>query len=162
VIAKRDDRQPLSKEAVLRGCYIRTALEVQTCRTACETLSDAGIVALTDLLEQQKAAIEAHDKERFHALDDAFHHEICTLSGVGYVWELIQDNKAHMDRVRMLSLSASSQQYALQQHIKIFEAISARDPDVAAAAMTEHLSRILVLIEDIKAQNHGWFSQISM
>jgi len=151
----------ISEEAVLRARFIRTALEVQTCRTACEKLSEDGLEALAALIERQKAAIEAQDRDGFHALDDQFHREICMRSGVGYVWDLIHDSKGHMDRIRMLSLNPSSQRQALEEHVVILDALSARDPDAAAAAITNHLSRILVLIEEVKAMNHSWFTDAS-
>jgi GntR family transcriptional regulator, rspAB operon transcriptional repressor len=66
-----------------------------------------------------------------------------------------------MDRIRMLSLNSSSQRLALNEHIAILEAIRARDPEAAAAAMNRHLSRILILIEEIKAENHAWFTDIA-
>lgn len=148
----------ISEEAVLRARYVRTALEVHTCRTACKTLSEAGLENLAALIEEQKGAIAAEDKDRFHALDDAFHKELCNQTGVDYVWDLIHESKAHMDRIRMLSLTSSSQQTALLEHIEIHKALTARDPDAAAETMTNHLSRILGLIEDVKAQNHNWFT----
>lgn len=152
----------ISEGAVLRARFIRTALEMETCRTACADLTDAGLHALAALIEQQKAAVEAQDRDTFHALDDAFHKEICERSGVGYVWELIHENKGHMDRIRMLSLDHPTQQIALTEHIAIFDAIRARDPDAAAAAMRKHLSRILVLIENMKAKNHEWFTDAAI
>lgn len=151
----------ISEQAVLRARFIRTALEVQTCRTACEKLSEDGLQALAALIGRQKAAIEAQDRDGFHALDDQFHREICIRSGVGYVWALIHDSKAHMDRIRMLSLHLSSQRQALEEHVAILDALSARDPDAAAAAVTRHLSRILVLIEEVKAMNHNWFTDVA-
>jgi DNA-binding GntR family transcriptional regulator len=151
----------ISEEAVLRARFIRTALEVQTCRRACEKLTPSGLAALASLIESQKAAIAAQDRDRFHALDDQFHCEICVQSGVGYVWELIHDNKAHMDRIRMLSLNATSQRQALEEHIDIFTAISARDPDRAAEAIIKHLSRILLLIEEVKTLDHTWFTDVA-
>jgi GntR family transcriptional regulator, rspAB operon transcriptional repressor len=66
-----------------------------------------------------------------------------------------------MDRIRMLSLNSSSQRLALNEHIAILDAIRARDPEAAAAAMNRHLSRILMLIEEIKAENHAWFTDIA-
>ncbi|MDB9706967.1 GntR family transcriptional regulator [Planktotalea frisia] len=149
----------ISERDVLRAKFIRIALEVHTCRTACEDITPKGIEALSDLIAQQRAAVAANDKRLFHALDDAFHREICVQSGVGFVWELILDSKAHMDRIRMLSLDATSQQrLALNEHIVILDAISERKPDDAAAAFTQHLSRIDVLIASIKAENHSWFT----
>ncbi|MFQ1702536.1 GntR family transcriptional regulator [Loktanella agnita] len=147
----------ISEDAVLRARFIRTALEVKTCRTACETYSDADVQVLQTHITEQRAAIAAKDRDRFHALDDHFHSDICNLAGVPFVWEMIQESKAHMDRIRMLSLDTSSQQLALGEHIAIVEAITARSADDAEAAMTRHLSRIVVLVEDVKLQRHSFF-----
>jgi DNA-binding GntR family transcriptional regulator len=151
----------ISEEAVLRARFIRLALEMHTCRTACHVISDEGLHALSNLIDQQKEAITENNRSRFHALDDAFHREICVQSGVGYVWDVISENKGHMDRVRMLTLDRSSQNYALNEHIAILDALSARSPDAAADAIDKHLSRILVQIDEIKAENHNWFTDIA-
>ncbi|GLT12580.1 GntR family transcriptional regulator [Sulfitobacter porphyrae] len=148
----------ISERDVLRAKFIRIALEVHTCRTACEVITPKGIDALNALIAQQRAAVAANDKRRFHALDDAFHREICVQSGVGFVWDLIHDSKGHMDRIRMLSLDATSQRLALDEHIVILDAIIKRKPEDAAAAFVQHLSRIDDLIATIKAENHSWFT----
>lgn len=148
----------ISEAAVLKARFIRTALETHTCRAACKKLTDEDFAALFKLIDAQTQAIAENDRERFHALDDQFHREICTRSGVGYAWDMIHDCKAHMDRIRLLSLSSKSQQKALKEHVEILEAIARDDPDAAAAAMTSHLSRIIVLIDEIKAKNHQWFT----
>jgi DNA-binding GntR family transcriptional regulator len=148
----------ISEEAVMRARFIRLALEIHTGRTACGVITDHGLRALSALIEQQKAAISDNNRTRFHALDDAFHREICVQSGVDYVWDVISENKGHMDRVRMLTLDTSTQNHALGEHIAILDAISSRDADAAADAIDKHLSRILVQIEEIKAVNHNWFT----
>lgn len=147
----------ISEQAIQRARFIRTALEIQTTRTACAALSDEDLTALTALIEAQKDAVAHGDRDLFHQLDEQFHREICARAGLDYVWDLIQDHKAHMDRIRMLSLSTSSQQQALAEHIEILAAIAARQPDVAASRMTAHLARIDVLIREVKAKNHEWF-----
>lgn len=149
----------ISEEAVLRARFIRLALEVQTCREACKVISKKGIAALKSLIEDQRAAVAANDREKFHYLDDRFHQMLCQESGVGYVWEVISEHKGHMDRVRMLSLTTTSQKQALREHIALFNAIQARDVDVATATMTNHLSRILLVLEALKEENHGWFTE---
>jgi DNA-binding FadR family transcriptional regulator len=63
-----------------------------------------------------------------------------------------------MDRVRMLSLDTTSQNRALDEHIAILAAITAGDADAAAQAMTDHLTRIEVLIAQLKQQSHDWFT----
>ncbi|MEP1765616.1 MAG: GntR family transcriptional regulator [Sulfitobacter sp.] len=147
----------ISEKAVVESLYIRTALEEQVNRTACTVLSDAGLNKLSGLLDQQQVAVEKQERALFHGLDDRFHREICGLSGLGYVWDLIQEHKAHMDRIRMISLSPSWQKQAFEDHVAVFEALKARDPDAAAQAIAAHLTTINRHIERVKAANHSWF-----
>ncbi|MFU8823458.1 GntR family transcriptional regulator [Yoonia sp.] len=146
----------ISEAAVLRARYIRTALEVENVRLAAERLTDADHKALADLLTAQEAAHAAKDKRLFHQLDDQFHHEICQRSDVGFAWDLINDNKAHMDRVRMLSLSFASPQ-VIKDHRDIFDHLVQRDAAGAADAMRLHLSRISDLIALLRSEKHAWF-----
>ncbi|TXB69405.1 GntR family transcriptional regulator [Paracoccus aurantiacus] len=151
----------ISEEAILRARFIRTALETQTTRAACEVFDSDDIAALQDLIDQQATAADDNNAQLFHKLDEDFHRAICARSGHDYVWDLIHDHKAHMDRVRMLSLSSRSQKLALQEHVAILAAIASGDSEAAAAEMTRHLSRIETLIEQIKTQNHDWFVDTS-
>lgn len=148
----------ISEEAILRARYIRTALEVKTCRTACEGMTPAGIAALSALITAQEQAIAHNDRQSFHTLDDQFHREICVQAGVGYVWDLIHDSKAHMDRIRMLTLDTTSQQKAYHEHIALLEAMREGRADAAEKVITDHLSRILIQIASIKAEDHSWFT----
>lgn len=148
----------ISEAAVLKARFIRTALETHTCREACKVLKADDFEALSGLIAGQARAVAEDDRDGFHALDDQFHREICTRSGVGYAWDIIHASKAHMDRIRLLSLSSKLQQCALDEHILVLDAIAANNPEAAAAAMTTHLARITVLIDEIKAKNHAWFT----
>ncbi len=152
----------ISEEAVMRARFIRIALEIQTCRTACAEMNTSDVAALKSLLEQQRLAVAANDPIAFHTLDDQFHREICMRSGLDYVWDLIHESKGHMDRIRMLSLTSSSQRIALEEHIVLVNAIEAKDADAASAAINAHLSRIVVLIEQMKTENHDWFTEESL
>jgi DNA-binding GntR family transcriptional regulator len=147
----------ISEAAILRAKFIRTALEAETFATACETLTPADLRALQALIDAQADAVRRDARQDFHRLDDQFHREICERSRVGFAWDLIHESKAHMDRVRMLTLSAASQEMALEEHREILDAISRRDSATAIVILRKHLSRIRNLIEQIKAENHSWF-----
>ncbi|WP_322889418.1 MULTISPECIES: GntR family transcriptional regulator [unclassified Yoonia] len=146
----------ISESAVLRARYIRTAIEVENMRTAAARLTEVDHAALADMLVAQEQAHAAQDKRLFHRLDDEFHHEICRRSQVGFAWDLITENKAHMDRVRMLSLSFASPQ-VIKDHRDIFDHLVRRDGAAAADAMRVHLSRIVDLIERLRSEKHAWF-----
>ncbi len=146
----------ISERAVRQARFIRTALEVETTRVACETLKDADIDALQAILDRQQAALDQGDKMGFHELDDLFHRQICERAGVGYVWQLIQEHKAHMDRVRFLSLSFAGRR-AYDDHTSFFSALRERNADLAVERMRMHLITILEHFPRIRAENGEYF-----
>ena len=148
----------ISEEAVHQARFIRTALEVETTGAAAERISDADLAQLDSLVAEQENAVLAGEKLRFHELDDEFHWMICRISGHDYAWGLIRDHKAHMDRVRYLSLSFGAQS-ALDDHKRILAAL--RDGDAARAVewMRMHLSRIGGIIAQIRSDHDEYFEE---
>lgn len=147
----------ISEEAVLRANFVRTALETEIVEHAVKNLTDLQITELEGIVSRQRAAVAATDRLAFHALDEAFHQELCASAGHPYVWSIIRENKAHMDRVRLLSLGFNAAN-ALADHERILEALRARDRACAVLEMRNHLSRILGLIEQIRAENPSMFA----
>jgi GntR family transcriptional regulator, rspAB operon transcriptional repressor len=145
----------ISEDAVLQARFVRAALESETARAAA-SLPPARLGRLEELVVAQERAVAADDRIRFHALDDAFHQEICDASGHGFAWTLIRANKAHMDRVRWLSLAFGART-ALEDHIRILDALRDGDPERAAAAMRDHLARIVDILAQIRKDNPAMF-----
>lgn len=148
----------ISPRAVVQARFIRSALEKETVRAAAVQLSEDDLRALNGLIGAQDDAIKAVDKSKFHALDDEFHRQICIRSGLEFAWELISENKGHMDRVRILSLEFALRD-AWDDHVLIFNALSARDPERAAEAMQSHMARILRQIDRIRAAHVALFEE---
>lgn len=148
----------ISTNAVMQARFIRAAIEAQTVRVACDRLTTADHTALRDLLDRQRAVMEAQDPLAFHALDDQFHRELCERAGCGFAWEIIRENKSHMDRVRFLSLAFASQD-AFGDHVAILDAIEARNAPAAMQQMQQHLSRIKLQIERIRGDNQSYFAK---
>lgn len=146
----------ISAADVLKARFIRAALELEIIRTAADVLSEDDVLAIETLVKRQKEAIDGSDPANFHKLDDEFHKEIARRAGLGFAWDIIRENKAHMDRVRYLSLSFNSGT-TISEHLAIVGALRARDREGAAELMRYHLSRILELIEQIRSENHDWF-----
>ncbi|MBU2957723.1 GntR family transcriptional regulator [Paracoccus sp. C2R09] len=142
---------PISATAIREACFIRNALEVACMRVAAGVLSTPHHDELQAILDDQKDAVEQDDRRRFHMLDDRFHQRICDLSGHGFVWELVRENKGHMDRLRWLSLSYNAGN-ALSEHGDILQALRARDADAAAGALTGHLGRIDRMLDQLRRE----------
>lgn len=147
----------ISETAVEQARFVRTAIEVETVREAAERFGPAEFGELDALVAEQVAAVGEEDRERFHRLDDAFHRRICELLGFGLAWTIIRENKAHMDRVRFLSLSFGLQA-ALDDHMAILEALRARNAEAAVAAMRTHLGRISDIIARVRLTHGTHFS----
>lgn len=147
---------PISVEAVLEAMFVRTALELETVRTAIPNLNSGRVAELKDLVARQRVAVKAGDREGFHILDDDFHLKICEIAGHMHVWTLIQNHKAHMDRIRYLSLETGAQA-ALDEHGVILQALSAGDEAGALENMRYHLSRIATIINRIRGEHSEYF-----
>ncbi|SMX42493.1 GntR family transcriptional regulator [Actibacterium lipolyticum] len=148
----------ISAHDVFKARFVRTAIEVEIIRKACEVLTEAQIAELDQMLTRQQAAVDAGDRTGFHQLDDMFHKMICDAAGLSFAWAVIRENKAHTDRVRYLSLAFASQT-ALDDHRAIMDAVKARDPERAEQCVRNHLSRIEGIIERLRAENHAWFAE---
>ncbi|QYK42784.1 MAG: GntR family transcriptional regulator [Paracoccaceae bacterium] len=146
----------ISDAAVMQARFIRSAIEAETVRVACHRLTAEDMDALDRILDDQAAAVAARQPLVFHNLDDLFHREICARGGNAFAWDIIRENKAHMDRVRFLSLAFASQD-AFDDHVRIMDALRVRDGDAAVAAMRAHLARIKDQIGRIRAEHEAYF-----
>ena len=149
---------PISVEAVHGARFIRTALELETVRAALGRAAPSAWEGLEDLIARQEQAVDRDARPEFHALDDAFHAQICVLAGQPQVWEVIRDNKAHMDRVRFLSLKSGAP-LAVKDHRRIVAALRAGNEAVAVAEMRAHLGRIAGIIDAIRAEHAAYFER---
>ncbi|NDR59099.1 GntR family transcriptional regulator [Aliiruegeria sabulilitoris] len=148
----------ISVDAVLQARFVRTALEVEIVRAACGSISETWKKRLNDNLAQQEDAVRKDDRNRFHQLDDAFHEMLCLLSDHAFAWQIIQESKAHLDRVRLLSLSFN-QQFTLEEHRGLVAALLEGDADGAEKRMRDHLSRLYHEINRIRSENPDYFAE---
>ncbi|UXN74824.1 GntR family transcriptional regulator [Devosia sp. A8/3-2] len=101
---------------------------------------------LNGLIADREKASAANDRAAFHTLDELFHRTLARLAGVEYAWQLIDDHKIQLDRVRYLTLGVSSSQRAIAEHKEIAAAVGKADVAAAEQAMREHLGRAEALL----------------
>jgi DNA-binding GntR family transcriptional regulator len=143
----------ISQAAVEDARFIREAVECAVVREAALKASPATLVGLTDSLARQKRALRTKTTSEFLALDEEFHRLLAESVGRPAAWEMIEDVKPQMDRVRFLDMSQGPQRDRIvAQHTVIFEAIKAGDPTLAVKAMKDHLSEILLSLPEMAAK----------
>ena len=150
----------ISRTAVLRAAFIRLALELACLNAALPRLTAADLEALKADIDAQDRAIADGDRPAFHRLDDRFHRRICDIAGHGYAWELIREQKAHMDRVRFLSLATGSAD-ALDDHRQLLRAMRAKDRDTAETVLHRHLGRVAGAMDRLQPDHPDYFEEAS-
>jgi DNA-binding GntR family transcriptional regulator len=148
----------ISETEVLRAAFIRCALETACLREAVVRITPYDIAGLRDLLDRQARAVERQDAPGFHSLDEAFHADLCAIAGKPRVWDLIQEQKGHMDRARFLSLSFN-QRAAHAEHVSILDALEAGAAPLALERLEAHLSKIRAHLPQIRAAHPAHFDE---
>jgi len=149
----------ISPDGVRQSRFIRESIEVEIVRRLAAQPAPNVRAELEALLAEQEQASVADDHRRFHELDELFHRVLARLAGVEYAWQLIDDHKMQLDRVRYLTLGVSSSQRAIAEHRQIVDAVADADPVAAEAAMRAHLARAEVLLAQTIADFPEYFDE---
>ncbi|SFR19651.1 GntR family transcriptional regulator [Poseidonocella sedimentorum] len=161
LIAIRPQRATLvtriSEAALVEAVFVRTALEVECLRAVIAAGRAEDVAAFRREIAAQERAAADPEAGPFHALDEAFHAQICTRAGHPHAWALIRDQKAHMDRVRYLTLSLERRQFVLEEHRGIVDAIAAGEAALADARLRAHLGGVLDVVGRIRDGNPEYF-----
>jgi DNA-binding GntR family transcriptional regulator len=144
--------------ALPEAIVIRRALEETTTRRTAERATPSQILALRSIVERQREADTARDRNAFHQADELFHATIAEIATYPGIWKLILQVKVHVDRFRQLTLpQAGRMTTVIAEHERILSAIEAHDVDGAAVAMATHIERLLGDIAGIKDINPELF-----
>jgi DNA-binding GntR family transcriptional regulator len=134
----------ISVPAMRDAMMIREALERAAVRAAAACAGADEIAVLRGLLVEQHALHEAGRLAAFHAADESFHQTISEIAGHPNLWRVVRQEKAHVDRCRILSLPQPGRRaMVLSDHAAIIDAIASGDPDAAEKAMLVHLGKVL-------------------
>src|SRR5918998_145134 len=142
----------ISVPKMMEARFVPEAIEIAVVRRACEAFDREARERITHLLDTQRQAATNGDHHSFRRYDEMFHMALSTGAGCSMAWRTVEDIKAHMDRVCLLTLPGSEAMLPLvEQHRAIVTAIEAQDADRAEEAMRHHLSAILRALPQVEA-----------
>src|SRR5262249_57348941 len=99
------------------------------------------------------------DGLRFAELDIVFHDIILSELGHERVKATVDAARGSLDRTRLFLLRTPVRQsQSFAEHVKIVDALRARDADAARQAMVQHLDRVLVELERRGGAHPGSFT----
>ena len=149
----------LNEAHIREAQFLREALEVAQMRH----LANHGVPAsfdaqITANLAAQADVVRNHDTAAFHQLDDAFHIGLADATGFRRAAVVLAQEKAQLDRLRILSLHDTSHLGALyDQHRAIYAAVKAADAERAVAATQLHLQSVLSVLHALAVDHADYF-----
>lgn len=147
-----------SMDKILEARFIREALEVSVVTFLADHVTNDIVQTGEKIIAEQKVAAKDDDPLAFQKLDDKFHQTLAGFTSYARVASLIEAEKAHMDRVRNLSLHISGQyKRIIAQHNAIIKAIKAGSSAEAAKAMSVHMKDVYNILEVIPQEHPEYF-----
>lgn len=148
----------INLERVRGAQFVRESLECAVIERAIDRASSSDHAALRELIVQQEAANAAHDFDRFYALDEQLHESFSRIGGVPLAWKVAQSEKAHLDRIRRLSLPLPRQLTLLiDEHRRVVEALCSGDVIEAIEVLRMHLRGALRLAPSLAERYPDYF-----
>jgi DNA-binding GntR family transcriptional regulator len=141
-----------------QSMFIRRSLEVAAMETLAPRADTALLTALENNLRATEAAMAENSRERFHALDLAFHELLLDRLGYERVKVAVEAARASLDRMRLIMCDPRRQASTFAEHRAIADALKKRDPRAAAAAMGMHLDAVMAELEAVAAKHPDAFA----
>lgn len=133
----------ISVPAVMTARFVREAVEADIVRAAAQAVTPNILALLEANLTAQRAVVDSDDPSRFMELDEAFHRLLAEAAGQPAIWDILEDLKTQMDRVRHISTRQFPRERLIDQHAAVVAALRSGDPDAAEAQMRTHLKGVL-------------------
>lgn len=114
---------------------------------------------IDDCLRLQDRALNRGDVAGFLDADEAFHRAIVKLSNNETLHAVVKQMRAHLNRIRMLSLTELQNIHALiDEHRALFDRMQAQDESGAIDILTTHLRRLKHDVPVVKMRYPRYFS----
>lgn len=151
-----------------RGCFVNqiterdldeifpviALLEGRCAFEAASNATDADLAALEQLHDRLNRCARARRINDYYQANFAIHEAIITLANNRWLAQVIGDLRKIVKLARLQQLHAPGRlDQSLSEHMAVFAAIKARDPEGAEAAMRTHLTRQRVALRELARSN---------
>ena len=142
----------------VRVVTVEEAVAITECRMVLEGLcaakaaavaSDEQLAELTELGTAMTKAVADGEPVTYSELNQELHAKVREFSGQRTAVDLLERLNAQLVRHRFqLALRPGRPQHSLKEHLAMIEAIRARDPQAAEAAVRAHLTSVIEALRD--------------
>lgn len=147
----------VDRNMVEESRFMRLSLECSVVRQLCEHTKMQVILRLQDNIKLQQFYLENHMHEELQNMDDEFHRALFRSANKMHVYEIMRNFSIHFDRIRRLRLVTEKDVNVVNDHCRIYEAISDGNADEAVAQMQIHLTRYQMDENQLKKEYAPYF-----
>ncbi len=142
--------------------FIRLSLELAVVKLACETgVSEESMGLIRSNMKEQRKCLESDGSAaELMELDNQFHKLLFQSVGKSRVYDVVQAQMFHFDRLRMLTfqiLGTEKSSQTVNDLENIVYALEKKDLDLMQMVMTCHLSRHLMEKEEVIKYHPEYF-----
>lgn len=131
----------ITQEDLMDIMTVRERVEGLAASFAARNLTPEGLGELTEIVDLQDFYFSREDAEHLHQVDDRFHDTVCRLSRRAVLIDTLMPLLRKTRRYRKLSLEDWSRTTKTrQEHLAIYQAIAAKDAELAETLMAQHIS----------------------
>ena len=128
-------------------CAIRLRIEGLAVRGFIDNLSDDSLRQLREAVEFQEFYLNKRDPDHIKAMDSRFHELIYQNCGSAILCDTLSPLHKKVQKFRRLSIEqAGRAETSVKEHRAIYEAIAAKDADLAERLMNEHVGNAMQTI----------------
>ena len=128
-----------TKRQLVEMIEMWAALESMAARLATVNASDQEIARLRTMFDEFRTSTPAEHIEEYSHANIAFHQAIINLSGSHLMGKTIENLFVHVRAMRRLTISKSDRAArSIADHMRIIEALEARDTELAERLVREH------------------------
>ncbi len=148
----------ISKSAIQQARFVRAAVEIEVARAACQADKPDSIAEMHVILEKQSDCLKDKDISGFNVLDHDFHKQICIMADCQFAIEVIENCKAKVDRLCILSLANDSDaEDVFTDHQNILKHLSTKNEKQLVQSIRHHLARLDSTIEYVQTEHSSYF-----
>ena len=128
-------------------CAIRLRIEGLAVRGFIDNLTDDSLRQLREAVEFQEFYLNKSDPDHIKAMDSRFHELIYQNCGSAILCDTLSPLHKKVQKFRRLSIEqAGRAETSVKEHRAIYEAIAAKDADLAERLMNEHIGNAMQTI----------------
>ena len=128
-------------------CAIRLRIEGLAVRGFIDNLTDDSLRQLREAVEFQEFYLNKSDPDHIKAMDSRFHELIYQNCGSAILCDTLSPLHKKVQKFRRLSIEQSGRaETSVKEHRAIYEAIAAKDADLAERLMNEHIGNAMQTI----------------